>query len=118
ASGAPGRLLASEGWTVALESAQRMLDAATARKSGARYEAAWGQASNKARGAFADALDALTEKLHRRARDAARKGVEREALAASRAVERVEVAKERITQNVSPQLITVNLIRELQELFA
>ena len=118
AAGAPGRLLASEGWTVALESAQRMLDAATARRSGARYEAAWGQASNKARGAFADALDALTEKLHRRARDAARQGVDRDALAASRAVERVELAKERITQNVSPQLITVNLIRELQELLA
>lgn len=118
AAGAPGRLLAAEGWTMALESAQRMLDAASARKGGARYEAAWAQASNKARGAFADALDALTEKLHRRARDAARQGVDSDALAASRAVERVEVAKERITQNVSPQLITVNLIRELQELLA
>lgn len=118
AAGAPGRLLAAESWELALETAQRMLDAATSRTATARYEAAWGQASSKARGAFADALDALTEKLHGRARDAARKGAERDALAASRAVDRVEAAKERIIQNVSPQLITVNLVRELQELLA
>lgn len=119
AAGAPGRLLGAESWKLALETAQRMLDAVGAGgRSAARYEAAWGTASNKARGAFAETLDALTEKLHARARDAARSGSERVAVAASRAVERVEVAKERITQNVSPQLITVNLIRELQELFA
>lgn len=117
AGGSPGRLLSAESWTVALDNAQRMLDAVTTRKA-ARYEAAWSTASTKARGAFADTLDALTEKLHRRARDAVRKGAEREASAASRAVERVELAKERVTQNVSPQLITVNLIRELEELFA
>jgi DNA polymerase-3 subunit delta' len=118
AGGSPGRLLAAEGWTLARETAHRMLDAATARKGSARFEAAWGQASSKARGAFADALDALTEQLHGQARNAAIRGAAGEAVAASRAVERVEVAKERITQNVSPQLITVNLIRELQELLA
>lgn len=118
AAGAPGRLLAAESWGLALEIAQRMLDAAVGRKPGPRYEAAWSQASNKARGAFSDTLDALTEKLHGRARDAAGRGAEREALAASRAVERVEIAREKVLQNVSPQLITVNLIRELQELLA
>jgi DNA polymerase-3 subunit delta' len=118
AAGATGRLLAADSWGVALEIADRMLEAASARRPGPRYDAAWGQASNKARGAFADTLDALTEKLHGRARDAASRGAERDALAASRAVERVEAAKEKITQNVSPQLITVNLIRELQELLS
>lgn len=116
AAGCPGRLLAAETWTLAREAAHRMLDAATATRASPRFEAAWGQASSKARGAFADALDALTEQLHGRARDAATRGAAVEAVAASRAVERVEVAKERVTQNVSPQLITVNLIRELQEL--
>jgi DNA polymerase-3 subunit delta' len=116
AAGAPGRLLAAESWGIALEIADRMLDAATARRPGPRYDAAWGQASNKARGAFSDTLDALTEKLHGRARDAALRGSDRDAIAASRAMERVEAAKEKVTQNVSPQLITVNLIRELQEL--
>jgi DNA polymerase III subunit delta' len=115
AAGAPGRLLSAESWSIALESAQRMLDAATGKRA-ARYEAAWGTASSKARGAFADTLDALTEQLHRRARDATRAGSDRAAVAASRAMERVELAKERVTQNVSPQLITVNLIRELQEI--
>jgi len=118
AAGAPGRLLAADSWGTALEIAQRMLDAAANRRPSPRYEAAWSQASNKARGAFSDTLDALTEKLHGRARDAARRGEEHEALAASRAVERVEAAKVKVIQNVSPQLITVNLIRELQELLA
>jgi DNA polymerase III subunit delta' len=116
AAGAPGRLLAAESWGLALDIADRMLDAASNRSQGPRYDAAWSQASNKARGAFADTLDALTEKLHGRARDAARRGADGDAIAASRAVERVEAAKEKIIQNVSPQLITVNLIRELQEL--
>lgn len=117
AAGAPGRLLEAESWTAALRNARRMLDAATGKRP-ARYEAAWAQASTKARGSFADTLDALTVHLHERARASVRLGEERAALAASRGVELVEVAKERIASNVSPQLITVNLIRELQELFS
>jgi DNA polymerase-3 subunit delta' len=117
ANGAPGLLLAGAGWNVAVQNARRMLDCVDAKPS-ARYEAAWAQASSGARGHFAETLDALTVALHERARTAAKKGAEREALAASKAIEIVEVAKERITTNVSPQLITVNLIRELQTLFA
>ena len=115
AGGAPGRLLSGAEWSTAMESARRLL-AAAAGKPGARYEAAWAQASTKARGSFADTLDALTVALHERARAAVKRGSEAAALAATRAIERVEVAKERVTSNVSPQLITVNLIRELQEL--
>jgi len=119
AGGAPGRLLEGAQWTQALDGARRMLDAVTGKAgASARYEAAWSQASNRARGSFAEALDALTVALHERARTSVRRGVDRNAVAASRAIEAVEVAKERIASNVSPQLITVNLLRELQELLA
>lgn len=117
AAGSPGRLLSAGTWTVAIENARRMLDA-VAGKGSAPYDAAWAQASNKARGSFAETLDALTLQLHERARSSVRSGQDRDALAASRAVDVVEIAKERITSNVSPQLITVNLIRELQELLS
>ena len=76
------------------------------------------QSSNKARGSFADTLDALSITLHRRARRAAQEGADRQALGSARAIEAVELAKERIASNVSPQLITVNLVRELQELIS
>jgi hypothetical protein len=94
-----------------------MLDAALAKRP-ARFDVAWAQASAKARGAFADSLDALTERLHARVKGSAARGAEAEALAATRAIDAVEVAKERITSNVSPQLVTVNLVRELQHLLA
>jgi DNA polymerase III subunit delta' len=117
AAGAPGRLLAGAAWLQAMDNARRLLDAATG-KPLARYEAAWAQANAKARGSFADTLDALTVALHERAESAARRGADAGALAASRAVDVVEAAKERIISNVNPQLITVNLLRELQELLA
>jgi DNA polymerase III subunit delta' len=117
AGGAPGLLLSDADLGAARDAAQRMLDAVSGKPS-ARYEAAWTTSAAKARGSFADTLDALTLLLHGRARDAAVRGDERRALASARAIELVEVAKERIETNVSPQLITVNLLRDLQELFA
>lgn len=117
AGGAPGRLLEAESWTTARNSARRMLDAASGMPQ-VPYETAWAQSSNKARGSFADTLDALTVQLHERARTSVGSGQDAEALAASRAVELVEVAKERIASNVSPQLITLNLIREIRELLS
>ena len=93
------------------------LDAVSGTAS-SRYEAAWAQASTRARGGFADTLDALTVALHEQAQQSVRRGADRAALAASQAIEAVEVAKERIASNVSPQLITVNLLRELQELLS
>ena len=116
ASGAPGRLLSGEALAEAHRNAARMLDAVGAR-SDARYEVAWLTASTKARGSFADTLDALTVELHARAQGSTA-GSPRMAMAASRAIDAVEIAKERILTNVSPQLITVNLLRELRELFA
>jgi len=121
AGGAPGRLLEGAMWNQAVDSARRLLESVGGKPS-ATYEAAWAQASTKARGSFADALDALTVALHERARTSAPRGTggggERAALAATRAIAAVEVAKERVASNVSPQLITVNLLRELQELFS
>jgi DNA polymerase III subunit delta' len=113
ASGAPGRLLAGSEWAGALDNARRMLDAANG-KPGEGYEAAWGQAASKARGSFASTLDALSVLLHARIETAVARGNDRSAAGASRAIEAVEVAKERVDGNVSPQLITANLIRELE----
>jgi len=117
AGGAPGRLLAGAAWSRAIDNA-RHLFASVSGKPAARYESAWSQASTKARGSFADTLDALTVVLYDHAHAALRRGADQDAFAASRAIEAVEVAKERVSGNVSPQLITVNLLRELQELLS
>lgn len=116
AAGAPGRLLWGSEWSAAMETATRMI--AGIGKPAMRYEAAWQQASNKARGRFADTLDALTVVVHARARNASSRGTPNQALGAARAMDAIEVAKERIATNVNPQLITVNLLRELEELLA
>ena len=116
AAGAPGRLLAGAAWTQAMDSARRMLASMSGR--GSRYEAAWSQAAAKARGSFADTLDALTVLLNERTQASVQTGKHRDALDATRAVELVELAKERVASNVSPQLITVNLLRELGALLA
>lgn len=118
AAGAPGRLLWGTGWSLAMDTAERMLASIGGRSGSRRYDVAWQQASSKARGSFADTLDALTVAVHARARDAAGRGSDRQALGASRAMEAIEIAKERITTNVNPQLITVNLLRELEDLLA
>ncbi len=117
AGGAPGRLLDGDAWKSAKENAERLLNS-LAGKPAARYEAAWAQASTKARGAFADSLDALTVLLHQRALQSVRDGAEHAALGAARAVDAVELAKERVAGNVSPPLVTANLLRELHELLA
>ena len=117
ASGAPGRLVSAARWQIAEESAQRMLDSISG-KSSARFEVAWTTSSVKARGGFADTLEALTVLLHRRARSDVGRGSEAAARNASRAMELVEVAKERVENNIAPQLITVNLLRDLKELLA
>jgi DNA polymerase-3 subunit delta' len=117
ALGAPGRLLAGEGLVAAQQTARRMLEAVSG-PADARYDAAWQTSSTKARGSFADTLDALTVELHARTAGGVRRGAGDTAFAASRAIDAVEVAKERILTNVSPQLITVNLLRELRDLLS
>jgi len=73
------------------------------------------QGSAGARGAFADTLEALVELLGERARDALHKDDVSAAAAAARAVDAVLKAQTYASGNVSPQLITAKLIRELSE---
>ena len=98
----------------ALVRARRMLDAAASRNQREQMRTALLQGSNRARGAFSTALDALTALLHDRVRSAAEGGSTRAASGAARALACVEAAKEQATANVNPQLITSELLRQLE----
>jgi DNA polymerase-3 subunit delta' len=114
AAGAPGALLGGAEWGDALARARRMLDAATSRDQREQMRTALMQGSNRARGAFSTSLDALTTLLHERVRSAADRGSPAAASGAARALDCVEIAKERATGNVNPQLITSELLRQLE----
>jgi DNA polymerase-3 subunit delta' len=118
AGGAPGALLAGAEWGDALARARRMLDAAAKRDRREQAKTALMQGSSKARGAFSTSLDALTTLLHDRARSAVEGGDTRAACGAARALDCVELAKERATGNVNPQLITSDLLRQLESYLA
>ena len=118
ANGAPGALIAGAEWAEALVRARRMLDAASNHDRQEQMRTALMQGSSKARGAFSTALDALTTLLHERARSAVERGNTHGASAAARAVDVVEAAKLRTTANVNPQLITSELLRQLERLIA
>jgi len=115
AGGAPGRLIERDAWLVAMRQANRILDAATSGDRGRQMRVALGAGSAGARGKFSDALDALTVVLHDRARTAAEHGDEPTARGAARAVDAVEQAKEMASRNVSPQLLTASLLRQIAE---
>ena len=115
AGGAPGLLLGSTERGEAIAAAGRLLDAATGGSRARRLRAAFGTGSSKARGAFSDTLDAVTVQLHDRVRDAVRRGDDRAAAAAARAVDAVETAKQRAAGNVTPQLIAAGLMREIAD---
>ena len=93
-----------------------MLEAASSGDRREQARTALGQGSNKARGAFTTSLDALSTLLHERVRASAERGNASGASRAARAMDLVEVAKERATGNVNPQLISSELMRGLQEL--
>ncbi|MEO8560943.1 MAG: hypothetical protein ABI601_02640 [bacterium] len=116
AAGAPGALLARAEWGDALARARRMLDAAANGDRRERFRSAMRQGSNKARGAYTTSLDALTVLLHERVRAAAERGDGSAAVAAARALDAVEDAKERATGNVNPQLVTNELLGRLEAL--
>ena len=118
ANGAPGTLISGAEWANALARAGLMLDAASKRDRQAQARTALLQGSNKARGAFTTALDALTTLLHERVRAAAQKGNGKAASSAAHALDAVEAAKTRATGNVNPALITSELLRELERLIA
>ena len=113
AGGAPGRLVDRESWSVAMRTANRILDAATSADRGRQMRVGLAAGSAGARGKFSDALEALTVVLHDRARSAAARGDEAAARGAAHAVDAIEQAKEMASRNVSPQLLTASLIREI-----
>jgi len=117
AAGAPGSLLAGAEWGEALSRARRMLDAASDGDRRERYRSALRQGSSKARGAYSTSLDALTVLLHERVKAATDRGNDAAAMAAARALDAVEQAKEYATGNVNPQLVTNELLGRLEALF-
>ena len=116
AGGAPGRVLSGTILKDATLQAQRLLDAATSTDRGARYRAAFGQGAARARGSFTDSLNALEVLLHDRVRTATQSGNYDLATGAAKALELVERAKEQAAGNVSPQLLTAGLLRDMADL--
>jgi DNA polymerase-3 subunit delta' len=114
AGGAPGALIGGAEWGDALARARQMLDAASNRDRREKAKTALIQGSSRARGAFSTSLEALSTLLHERIRAAAERGNARGASSAARAMDCVELAKERATGNVNPQLITSDLLRQLE----
>ncbi len=113
--GAPGRLLGHDEQAAVFKRAHAFLEAAQGGRE--RWlRAAFGQGGKGARGAFSDVLDAVSVLLHERSRTAAAAGHDQAALAAARAMRAVEEAKLAAQQNVSPQLLSARLMRELSHL--
>jgi DNA polymerase-3 subunit delta' len=115
AQGAPGALLAASGLRESLDQANRLVAAAASGDQADRFRLSFTQGASKARGGFAQMLDALTVVLHQRLREAVLDGDER-AASHARALEIVERAKTLVTGNVNPQLVTASLIRQLETL--
>jgi DNA polymerase-3 subunit delta' len=112
AGGAPGTLFGGQSRDEARAAAARLLDAARGERA-AQLRLAFAQGASRARGAYSDTLDELTLLLHERSRQAVADHDAGRAFGAARAVELVERAKARASGNVSPQLITAELLREL-----
>lgn len=113
AAGAPGRLLSGNDDAKATISARRIIDAATSSRRASHYSAALAQGAAGARGAFTDTLDALVDLLGERVRDALHRKDDGAAASASKAVDAVLRAQTYANGNVSPQVITAKLIRDL-----
>jgi DNA polymerase-3 subunit delta' len=112
AQGAPGVLLAANEFRAALGDAERLLNAASRGDASERLRLAFVQGSSRARGSFAQTLDALTILLHERVRAAALRG-DRTAADVARALQSVEHAKTLAAGNVNPQLVSSALMRDL-----
>ena len=113
AAGAPGRLLSGATEAKATINARRIVDAATGARPAQMHATALAQGTMGARGGFADTLDALVALLGERVRDALHRKDDLGAASAARAVDAVLQAQTHADGNVSPQLLTAKLIREL-----
>jgi DNA polymerase-3 subunit delta' len=112
AQGAPGALLAASGFRDALDQARRLVAVAGGPDPAERLRLAFVQGSSRARGGFAQMLDALTVVLHDRVREAAERG-DPAAASAAKALEAVERAKALASGNVNPQLVSAALMRDI-----
>ena len=112
AAGTPGTLLGGASREAALASARRLLAAATADRA-TRFRTAFSLGGSKARGAFTEALDALTLLLHQRARDSLAHDDPRAAAAAGHAIDAVQEARAYAGGNVNPQLLGAVLLERL-----
>jgi DNA polymerase-3 subunit delta' len=113
AEGAPGKLLEGDDGARAILAARRILDAALAARSATKYATALAQGAANARGSYSDTLDALVTLLGERMRESLHREDAAGAADASRAVDAALRAKQLASGNVSPQLITSRLIREI-----
>lgn len=113
AAGAPGTLLSGEADAKATINARRIVDAAIGPRRSGMNSTALAQGSFGARGTYSDTLEALVELLGERSRDALHRNDPSAAAAASKALGAVLQAQTWTETNVSPQLITSKLLREL-----
>lgn len=113
AAGAPGSLFTSESRAAARANAERILAAATSGARAKALRAAFVQGSAGARGAFADSLDELSTLLRDRTAESLARGDTAAAYGAARAMPAVERAKLLANGNVTPQLVTAALLRDL-----
>lgn len=116
AEGLPGRLLEGEQDARSVLAARKILEAALGERSSVKYSAALSQGAANARGQFSATIDALVTLLGERMRESLHRNDPAAAASASREVDSVLEAKRMASGNVSPQLITARLIRELSEL--
>ena len=118
ARGLPGALIGAPERTGAEGQARKLLDVATggAAARGEQLRFAFSQGASRARGAFMDTLDSLTRLLRDRVHQAVQRNDEDGARRASVAVEVVEQAKTHAGGNVSPNLLTARLVRDLSAL--
>lgn len=113
AGGAPGRLFSGEDEARATLGARKIIDAALAARRSQASSVSLSQGAASARGAFSETLDALVDLLGERVRDALHRKDDAGAASASRAVDAVLRAQTQAGGNVSPQLITARLVRDL-----
>ncbi|MCC7195451.1 MAG: DNA polymerase III subunit [Gemmatimonadaceae bacterium] len=112
--GAPGALADAKPLQEAEQRARAMLDAAV-RDKDRIYRTAYAQGASGARGAFSDALDALTGLVHARARAAATAGDDTAAAAGARTIVFIEEAKRDAERNLAPQLVTFRLLEQIAQ---
>ena len=117
ARGAPGRLFGSAARADAVGQAKKLIDGAAGRRRADAFRAVFTQGKSKARGGYAETLDAMTELLHRRVQEGVADRPEA-AVGASRAVAVIEQAKVWAYGNVNPLLISASVVRELRRLIA